>query len=396
MAKFLDSTGVTFLWSKIKELVGTKQDVLVSGTNIKRINGQDLTGPGELEITGGETTSQVDPVNSSSIQLDDIRNALLEDGSVKEGTTFQEFIEALMVKVNAEVTSKATVAPKIAVSGALTSNHLNAGQISSGNVVLEVGANEATYTLVNTATEGQFTDGQIRTHKITMGKSADSYSNVAAGCVAGATSWNGDESGNTKTVSVSFTEYGNGQEAAEETKQLNVGNITITKAYAASVAEAPTNLDDSEHPVVRSSYGNALYSAAGEAIPAGNATANTTTGKTVNISTKFYSWVKDQATLGNVNKAFGSTANSLVAGNKIIFPVGKTCTVTWKVLGANNSINSQQYTEETKYLPLPSAGSNAGLVDVAPGDAPYKTYKVWTITSSFPTSGYTDLTVKIQ
>lgn len=30
-----------------------KQDVLVSGTNIKTINGQDITGPGDIPIQGG-------------------------------------------------------------------------------------------------------------------------------------------------------------------------------------------------------------------------------------------------------------------------------------------------------------------------------------------------------
>lgn len=38
---------------KLKEKVEAKQDKLVSGTNIKTINGQDVTGAGNIEIEGG-------------------------------------------------------------------------------------------------------------------------------------------------------------------------------------------------------------------------------------------------------------------------------------------------------------------------------------------------------
>ena len=45
-------------------LVGTKQDKLVSGTNIKTINGQSVLGSGNIVITGGEvdayTKAEVD------------------------------------------------------------------------------------------------------------------------------------------------------------------------------------------------------------------------------------------------------------------------------------------------------------------------------------------------
>lgn len=54
MGKFINSDGLTTLWSKIKTYVAsvaaTKQDPLVSGTNIKTINGQSVLGSGDITL----------------------------------------------------------------------------------------------------------------------------------------------------------------------------------------------------------------------------------------------------------------------------------------------------------------------------------------------------------
>lgn len=62
MAKqFLDITGVTHLWSKIKEKFATKSDLnskqntLVSGGNIKTINGVSILGPGDMTISAPQS-----------------------------------------------------------------------------------------------------------------------------------------------------------------------------------------------------------------------------------------------------------------------------------------------------------------------------------------------------
>ena len=47
---YLDKTGLTRLWSKIITKLGQKQDTLISGTNIKTINGNSILGNGDLEI----------------------------------------------------------------------------------------------------------------------------------------------------------------------------------------------------------------------------------------------------------------------------------------------------------------------------------------------------------
>lgn len=48
--KYLSASGVTHLWSKIDALVQTKQNKLVSGTNIKTVNGESILGSGNISI----------------------------------------------------------------------------------------------------------------------------------------------------------------------------------------------------------------------------------------------------------------------------------------------------------------------------------------------------------
>lgn len=53
MGKFIGSTGLAYLWGKIKSALNTKQNTLVSGTNIKTINNESLLGSGNISIQGG-------------------------------------------------------------------------------------------------------------------------------------------------------------------------------------------------------------------------------------------------------------------------------------------------------------------------------------------------------
>ena len=50
MAKYLDETGLGIVWTKVKGELGKKQDTLVSGTNIKTVNGASLLGEGNIVI----------------------------------------------------------------------------------------------------------------------------------------------------------------------------------------------------------------------------------------------------------------------------------------------------------------------------------------------------------
>ena len=50
MSEFLDKTGLTYFWSKLKTLLNGKQDTLVSGTNIKTVGGTSLLGNGNIAL----------------------------------------------------------------------------------------------------------------------------------------------------------------------------------------------------------------------------------------------------------------------------------------------------------------------------------------------------------
>lgn len=50
---YLDGVGLGDVWNKIKNLINLKQDKLISGSNIKTINGQSLLGSGNITISGG-------------------------------------------------------------------------------------------------------------------------------------------------------------------------------------------------------------------------------------------------------------------------------------------------------------------------------------------------------
>lgn len=55
MENFFRESGVKWLWGRIKTLLSAKQDKLVSGTNIKTINGESILGGGDVVIVGGGT-----------------------------------------------------------------------------------------------------------------------------------------------------------------------------------------------------------------------------------------------------------------------------------------------------------------------------------------------------
>ena len=50
---YLDGVGLGDVWNKIKNLINLKQDKLISGSNIKTVNGQSLLGSGNITISGG-------------------------------------------------------------------------------------------------------------------------------------------------------------------------------------------------------------------------------------------------------------------------------------------------------------------------------------------------------
>lgn len=74
--KYLDDTGLSHLWSKLKDYFQVK---LVSGTNIKTINNNSLLGSGNISISSGNTYSAGTGLSLSS-------NTFNHSNSVKAGT----------------------------------------------------------------------------------------------------------------------------------------------------------------------------------------------------------------------------------------------------------------------------------------------------------------------
>lgn len=64
--KYLDDTGTSELVTKVKNLVATKQDTLVSGTTIKTINNTSLLGSGNISISGADVSGKVDKTSTSN------------------------------------------------------------------------------------------------------------------------------------------------------------------------------------------------------------------------------------------------------------------------------------------------------------------------------------------
>ena len=330
--------------------------------------------PELIKVASGATFSEVTPINKDQITLEVLKDAILTNGKVKEGLTFQEFIEALLIKINPEVSTKSVTLPTVTVNAKLIG--------TTDDIVVEVGEQSSSYSLVNSADKGTFTDGKVMSHKVTMGRTADGEiePTPSAGCSDEGSSWDGDGGTSRRTVRVDMTPLVAGQEASEEHKDMTIGNITLTESYRASTVEDPDNKDSQGYPLIRSSYGNPLYEAAGRAISAGTCQATTTNGKTVNIDTKFYCWINGESYLGTKTL----TDQSLAAGDVFIYPSNRTLTISWVSMGILNHPSSQMYTEVTRYLPLPAGGDSSKLLSTAPSDKPYKTYKVYTLNSNIP------------
>lgn len=94
MENFFRESGVLWLWEKIKTLLSAKQDKLVSGTNIKTINGTSLLGSGDVTISGGsggnfnESGTYPNLTAGKATKLATARKIGLTGGAVGTATNF--------------------------------------------------------------------------------------------------------------------------------------------------------------------------------------------------------------------------------------------------------------------------------------------------------------------
>ncbi len=65
--KYLDDSGLSYLWGKLKEIFQVK---LVSGTNIKTINNNSLLGSGNITISGGGGSGDYLPLTGGTLTGD--------------------------------------------------------------------------------------------------------------------------------------------------------------------------------------------------------------------------------------------------------------------------------------------------------------------------------------
>lgn len=130
MGKYLDSTGLAYLWGKIKTYVtnalSSKQDTLVSGTNIKTINNTSILGSGNISVSGGGVTPSFSGLgnNEGSVVLGDL---VIEWGvvSITSGSSGGTAGSVTMYLGQANVTFTNTFAYQPSISLTWSGNYVN-------------------------------------------------------------------------------------------------------------------------------------------------------------------------------------------------------------------------------------------------------------------------------
>lgn len=101
----------------LQEALNEKQDTLVSGTNIKTINGEDILGEGDIEVQGGGASFVIGQTVQSTISLTDAGLHLL-DGSLIYHGAYSDFIDYM-----ANYYNDAPEYSNVSIVGSLTDNN---------------------------------------------------------------------------------------------------------------------------------------------------------------------------------------------------------------------------------------------------------------------------------
>ncbi len=137
----------------LETVVAGKQATLVSGTNIKTVNGNSLLGSGNITINSGGSSVTVDTALSTSstnpVQNKVVTNAIYrKQDALESGTNIKTINgESLLGSGNIEISSSS--------GGEGLTDHdftiLDAGTASSSRVVISFAANSRGYAVLNTA-----------------------------------------------------------------------------------------------------------------------------------------------------------------------------------------------------------------------------------------------------
>lgn len=151
---FVGTAALTELWAKVKALVQTKQDTLVSGTNIKTVNNQSLLGSGNIAISGGgggSDTTYTLTKSGSTVTLTDSNGTTndVHDSDSQYGIALNNHTGTyLRVELNAastDATSSHVDLPSATDSLAgLLSATLHAQLAATDNWIVETGSNSDT------------------------------------------------------------------------------------------------------------------------------------------------------------------------------------------------------------------------------------------------------------
>ena len=82
--KLLDLDGLTRYDGKIKQVISDKQDTLVSGTNIKTINGNSILGSGNITVQTDEPASITDEEIGNLFEQDDLEARYVPQETIQE------------------------------------------------------------------------------------------------------------------------------------------------------------------------------------------------------------------------------------------------------------------------------------------------------------------------
>ena len=144
MGKYLDSTGLTYLWSKLKDYFQAK---LVSGTNIKTINGNSLLGSGNIDISGGGSTDVIVLGENTAISTlsTSVTKVSMSTTTFNEGSGFSRTnggIECLKSGI-------IHVVGKVRFSDGFTANDYLVAKLTNGNTEIAQGRTRIPFTVAN-------------------------------------------------------------------------------------------------------------------------------------------------------------------------------------------------------------------------------------------------------
>lgn len=96
---YINKTGLAYFWNKIKSALAGKQETLVSGSNIKTINGSSILGSGNLEVgatamTDAEVEAAVDAGWVDTFAFWIVAFAGQEECLAENGMTWSQWVDS--------------------------------------------------------------------------------------------------------------------------------------------------------------------------------------------------------------------------------------------------------------------------------------------------------------